>query len=216
MTIDKNSRPSKSTPASVLSAKPRSAWHITPVVASRLVVGLVCLGPLLAISLPEKPFEVWPWTARFADFTAGLIPGIDRLTEVSKMPQVTRLYMSLQSLLFGPIFFVLFLKFGPATKQSVSNVMRASKVSWSYFIFALILIPLGLWFVWDTPPSVNENLPSYIVLMSESRFWLGLFGSCVTMLSALTVFVLLNSFSLVRLAYSVRETSSPSSPKDSK
>ena len=201
------------------SASKKSSLRIDPTqapdyaakkeVAMRVMIGLLCISPLLAYLLPERPFTLWTWTAVFADFAARLVPGIDQLTRVSEMPQVTRLYMSIAWLVFGPIWFGILLKFAPVTEMAVVNMMRVTKARWWYYIVLCpIVAPFLFLSIWAAPFITPETFAnSDMAVMSQSRFWLGVIGSASVLFAAGALFLFVKSFSIIRIAYICRDYS---------
>ncbi len=186
-----------------------------------VILAVCAAGPLLAYSLPEQPLTDWPWAAAFANFMAHLIPAIDRLAEISKMPQVTRFFMALQWAIWGPICFMIIAKHNRLSEKSVATWMQVAQTRWWY---TLLLPPVGVVFLWtaltlwvlqggpSTPPGPFDHAIDW---MNQSRFWLGLFGSIFVFFTALIAFGLLKSFTIIRMAYAVR-SSSPLYRKDKK
>lgn len=171
----------------------------------------IFLSPLLAISLPEEIFMVWHWTKPFADFMAGLIPSIERLTELSKFPQVTRLFMSLQWAVWGPVCIWTLVKFGQPTEEKMSNMLRILQARWWYVLFFPLIAAIGIWFFLFFPfPAIGSGTTPFdkiIHWMSESRLWLGMFGSLFVTSTAIVITGFFRSYTLIRLAYTVRESS---------
>jgi hypothetical protein len=81
-----------------------------------IVAGFV-LGPLIALSLPDRPFELWPRSRAFSEFVAGWIPSIDALGGVSRMPQVTRVFMAGVWSLWFPLCTLLILSLKLPTEE---------------------------------------------------------------------------------------------------
>lgn len=184
-----------------------------------MLIGAGLIGSAFAYSLPEEPFTRWPWIVQFTDIMAGLVPAIDRLTEVSKFPQVTRLFMSLQWAVWMPICFVVMTKFSHPSEKSVILAMRLAQARWWYsFFIPPSMAVMGWFFVvlpWvDNGPSITP-FNHIIVWMSQDRFWLGMFGSLFVTMAIFAVIGILRSYTVIRMAYLVR-ASSPLSWKNSR
>jgi hypothetical protein len=162
----------------------------------------------MAYCLPEHPFEIWPWSKTFADTIASAIPAIDRLTEVSTMPQVTRLFMSFQWTIAAPIFAGLLIRFNGLSVQSMIETIRITRARWWYYLFAPPTAAILAWSILTLAfldlRSPNDPLDAVIAAMSGSRFWLGLWGSCTVLIGTFFVFLFFKSPVLVRMAFTIR------------
>ena len=184
-----------------------------PFVAMMLIGGFLT-GPLLAYGLPADVLTTHLWAQSFADFMARLIPSIERLTEVSMFPEVTRLYMSLQWGIWGPVCAWLLIKFGQPTEEKVLNMLRVLQARWWYVFFIPPLAVAYIWFCIFFPFPIGAGLGTGttpfdqgIRWISESRLWLGIFGSLSIACVAMIAVGLFKSYTLIRLAYRVRELS---------
>jgi hypothetical protein len=188
-----------------------SFWSLERMRQPRELVSLfwllsVLLAPLLAYALPIDALSRSPSLAAFADFMAGLVPAIAHLTAVSKIPQVTELFLALQWAVMVPIYLYLFIKYyrpTPASIKLVAELYRRRRyVAW-------INIPvsvLACWFAvflpfgFRLPSDPRANLfESAVGLMSESRLWLGIFGSFESVLAIVAAVYFIRSFSILRL-----------------
>jgi hypothetical protein len=196
-------------------AQVRPANLFSKETAARVMVAIVCLSPVLTYALPENPLTRWPWAGAFADFAASLIPGIDQLSRVSEIPEVTRLFMAIAWFVFGPIFLGLFLVFLPITEHSIRNMMAMVNDRPLVLVFlSLIVAPILAWLLWAVPfAAPNYVAWDAISMMNESRFWLGVFGSFSVMLAAACLWLFLKTFSIARNAYAYRAISNPTRKK---
>ena len=192
-----------STRALLLGSGPEgSAW-------AALLLGIV-ISPVLAYSLPEKPFDLWPWSKVFADFVAGWSLMIDELTAVSRMPQVTRLFMSVLWAVWFPVCALLLFTFGRATEQSVLRALTIGQGRWWFFMITPFMMVVALlWIV--LLPNLSGGLSDtpfdwLMAAMSRSRVWLGFVGSTMILIAAFALVAILKSFVLMRLAYRVRKS----------
>jgi hypothetical protein len=175
------------------------------------LIGVWLASPFLAYGLPEHPLTLWPWTIPFTDSVARVIPAIDRLTALSKMPEMTRFFMSLQWAVWGPVSFWIWFRFGRPTEKSMIIAMRVAQARWWYSILAPFAMVAMVWLLVTLGPINDRTLTTpfgrMIVWMSESRFWLGLFGSISVSIAAFALVAFLKSFTVIRLAYAVRASS---------
>ena len=144
---------------------------------------VVCLSPLLAYSLPENVPTAWPWAKSFAELMSRMIPAIERLTALSQFPEVTRLFMSLQWAIWGPVCIWLTFKFGQPTEKKTIDALRFMQARWWYVIFFPPIAAAGVWlFVFlQFLGAISRGTPfdQMVSWMSESRFWLVLLAVCL-------------------------------------
>lgn len=173
---------------------------------------LVALGlsPLLAYSIPDQVLTHWPWAKRFTDVMVTIVPSIERLTEISTFPDVTRLFMSLQWAIWGPLCLWFMMRYGSPNERKMIDTLRIMQMRWWYFLF---MPPLALAFVWFLAffpfPDMGKGshlFDQMILWIGESKFWLGIIGSGFVFFTMLCVMGLLRSYTLIRLAYRVRKS----------
>lgn len=186
----------------------RSVNRENPFWIAFLVV--MCLSPLLAYSLPERALTMWPWARPFTDVMARLIPSIDRLTALSQFPDVTRLFMSLQWAIWGPVCVWLTVRFGKLSEKKMIDALRFAQLRWWSFFYLLPFGAVLVWvFVFFPFPNIGRGTTPFDHLvrwMSESPFWLGAAGSVIVASTMVVTVVVIKSYTVIRLAYRVHES----------
>lgn len=168
------------------------------------------MSPLLAYSIPDHVLTLWPWTKSFTDIMVTIIPSIERLTEISTFPDVTRFFMSLQWAIWAPVCLWLMMRYGEPNERKMIDALRVMQARWWYFLFVPPLALAFIWFLVSFPfPGIGKGshlFDQWIRWMGESQFWLGLLSSAFIFFAMLCVAGLLRSYTLIRLAYNVRKS----------
>jgi len=154
---------------------------VTSDLLAKVMLSLVAIGPFITWLLPEDSLVRWPVAAQYSEFIAGHIPVIDKLTSISSFPQVTRLFLALIWGIVAPLFFLVCV----LAKQRAGHLRQMATPEWAIWTAPLI----GLSFCWaiadmpfiETASRFDlkcEHTPfeQGLCLISDSRFWLGLFA----------------------------------------
>lgn len=172
-----------------------------------LIYGAIAVSTLVTFLLPDTPISRWPWTAVPADFAARYVPAIRKLAAISKFPELTRLYLSLQWLVVTPVLVLA----AVLSEEQPDRLRNLGVPGYFLWIAPLIGVVMG-WTLIALPFLPPESRILYeceahpvnqaICVMSESRLWLGFFGVLISIMFTLVVAALLRWPSVIRKYYS--------------
>ncbi len=158
----------------------------------RIIFAVILISPLIAYSLPEDVLSRWPAFDVFADFVAGYIPAIDKLSALSQFPQVTRLLLALLWGIAFPLLMTLIL----FTKPQENHLRRMKAPEWIVWMTPLMGIAVCWVFIWMPFIDVirlsdfqcnSTPFEQGICLISTSCIWLGLIGAITVVTVAMCV-----------------------------
>lgn len=176
--------------------KPMLTNRLNNDVLAKLFLLTILAAPIIAYAIPENVLMRWHAAAIYADLIARYVPAIDKLTAISQFPQVTKLFMALLWGVVVPFFFVMCLFISPQE----NSLRKMQTPAWvivvaPFCVVAMCWMILFLPFV-DATSRVElvcnaTPFEEGICLLSDSRFWLGIFStasSCAVAIFAAAMF----------------------------
>jgi hypothetical protein len=165
--------------------------------ANIVSIATLIVGIALALFIPENVLSVYGALRSFVEFMASLIPSINNLAKLSAFPEVTKLVLS-WTWAIAPIVFIFFLYDFLPTPLSAETLARYERykivLTLSVYIFLPAMIFAAAVLLGDLTPRQSGGTVGDAVdrSMSESRLWLGVVASCISLMIGfiLTIIVL--------------------------
>lgn len=158
-----------------------------------MAIAVFIFGIGLALIIPEKIFTDYPWLRGFTDIMVDFIPSIGEFTRVSHFPEVTLLFASvmwaLLPVLVGILLFILNLM-----HIESDFIQHVRKKNWIFIVGAFASIGI---IYWITHGDLTSNImrgpgvsADIFRSVSESRLWMGLFGTGTVLGSAVLIVII--------------------------
>lgn len=160
---------------------------VSPRTMASIWISLLLLGPFLAHFVSGAPSSI-PLLAELEKFASNAIPSINILAAASSFPETTKLFMTIQWLFVSPFVAVCL-----CLVRTDSEQEKDVKIDWWVRLLSPVVSFAVFWW-WFSLPWIDiddiggslENstlLDQIIILMCESKIWLGLYGSAGCLVS---------------------------------
>lgn len=163
-----------------------------PFAAEAIFVFSILLGTTVALLAPVSVLTDSPMLSSFTDFVASIIPGINRLANVSSFPEVTRFT---NAVLWASVPVQVLLLFYPRVLVPRFDLISKRKI---FSVIAWMSCPLVVWMIAYIPqePKIESFARTTFYHMalrnvSEDRLWLGVVGGAVAHAAAAGIFIFL-------------------------
>lgn len=154
-------------------------------VADLTAIVVLVFGVILAHAIPDSILKDYPVLRNFTDVMVKVIPVIEQLVHISHFSDVTLFFSaamwSLVPVLIGILLFV------PGMRRPETYLVEYGKTKkWQLALAVPALAGVLFWMTHGELPSNMEKslIGPIFLLISESRFWMGIFGTAMVFAAA--------------------------------